>query len=77
MMFLLVLPAFFALSPNLTANLKAILSWLPTTALVKIVKLSLSSEIPLAQLLNNLAIALGSTVLIFAIVIWKLRRADR
>jgi ABC-2 type transport system permease protein len=77
MVFLLVLPAFFALEPNLTANLKTILNWLPTTALVKIVKLSLSSEVPLDQLLNNLAIALGSTVLVFAVVILKVRRADR
>ncbi len=77
MMFFLVIPAFFALEPNLTANLKTILNWLPTTALVKIVKLSLSSEVPLVPLLNNLAIALGSTVLIYAIVIWKVRLADR
>jgi ABC-2 type transport system permease protein len=77
MMFLLIFPAFFAQESNLTSSLKTILNWLPTVALVKIVKLSLSSEIPLAQLLNNLAIALGSTVLIFAIVIWKVRRVDR
>lgn len=77
MMFLLVFPAFFVLEPNLAANLKAILSWLPTSALVKIFKLSLSSEVPLDQLLSNLAIALGGTVLVFAIVIWKVRRADR
>lgn len=77
MMFLLVLPAFFALQPNLTANLKTILNLLPTTALVRIVKLSLSSEVPLVPLLNNLAIALGSTVLVFAIIIWKVRRVDR
>ncbi|MFX0145153.1 MAG: ABC transporter permease [Candidatus Hodarchaeota archaeon] len=76
-MFVLVLPAFFALQPFLAANLKTILNWLPTTALVKIVKLSLSSEVPLDQLLNNLAIALGSTVLVFAVVILKIRRADR
>ncbi|UCF62361.1 MAG: ABC transporter permease [Anaerolineaceae bacterium] len=77
MIFLLVLPAFFALQPNLTANLKTILGWLPTTALVKIVKLSLSSEVPLDQLLNNLAIALGSTAVVYAVVIWKARRSDR
>ena len=73
----LLVPAFFALEPNLTANLKAIFSWLPTTALVKMFQFALSSHAPLSQLLKNLAIALGSTALVFAVVIWKVRRADR
>jgi ABC-2 type transport system permease protein len=73
----LLIPAFFALEPNLTANLKTIFSWLPTTALVKMFQFALSSHAPLSQLLTDLAIALGSTVLIFALVTWKVRRADR
>jgi ABC-2 type transport system permease protein len=73
----LLIPAFFAQEPNLTANLKAIFSWLPTTALVEMFQFALSSHAPLSQLLTNLTIALGSTGLVFAIVIWKVRRADR
>jgi ABC-2 type transport system permease protein len=73
----LLVPAFFALEPNLTANLKAIFSWLPTTALVKMFQFALSSHAPLSQLLKDLAIALGSTALVFAVVIWKVRRSDR
>ncbi len=73
----LLVPAFFALEPNLTTNLKAIFSWLPTTALVKMFQFALSSHAPLSELLKDLAIALGSTVLVFALVIWKVQRADR
>jgi ABC-2 type transport system permease protein len=72
----LLVPALFALEPNLTTNLKAIFSWLPTTALVEMTQFALSSRAPLSQLLKDLAIALGSTVLIFALVTWKVRRAD-
>ncbi|MFX0145152.1 MAG: ABC transporter permease [Candidatus Hodarchaeota archaeon] len=74
---ILLVPAFFALEPNLTANLKAVFSWLPTTALVKMFQFAISSHAPLSELLKDLAIALGSTALVFAIVIWKVQRADR
>ncbi|HEY46424.1 MAG TPA: ABC transporter permease [Anaerolineae bacterium] len=73
----LLVPAFFASEPNLAVNLKAIFSWLPTTAMVEMVQFSFSSHAPLSQLLKNLALALGSTALVFAIVIWKIQRADR
>jgi ABC-2 type transport system permease protein len=73
----LLVPAFFAQEPLLAGNLKAIFSWLPTTALVEMFQFALSSHAPLSQLLKDLAIALGSTVLIFALVTWKVRRADR
>lgn len=73
----LLIPAFFAQEPLLAGNLKAIFSWLPTTALVEMFQFALSSHAPLSQLLKDLTIALGSTGLVFAIVIWKVRRADR
>jgi len=76
-MFVLIIPAFFSQEPNLAPGLKGIFSWLPTSALVRIFQFSLSSSVPLDQLLTNLAIVLVSTTLVFAAVIWKVRQADR
>jgi len=76
-MFVLIIPAFFSQEPNLAPGLKAVFSWLPTSALVRIFQFSLSSSAPLDQLLTNLAVALGGIVLVFAAVTWKVRRADR
>ena len=76
-MFVLIIPAFFSQEPNLAPGLKGIFSWLPTSALVRIFQLSLSSSAPLDQLLANLAIALGGIVLVFAAVAWKVRQSDR
>jgi ABC-2 type transport system permease protein len=76
-MFVLVIPAFFSQEPNLAPGLKAVFSWLPTSALVRIFQFSLSSSAPADQLLTNLAIALGGTALLFAAVVWKVRRSDR
>jgi ABC-2 type transport system permease protein len=76
-MILLIVPAVFAGFSNLAPGLKAIFSWLPTTALVNIIQYSFSSSAPMGQLLTNLAIVVVSTALVFAVVVWKVRRADR
>ncbi len=76
-MFVLVIPAFFSQEPNLAPGLKAVFSWLPTSALVRIFQFSMSSSAPMGQLLTNLTVALGGIVLVFAAVVWKVRRADR
>lgn len=74
---LLIVPALFAQEPFLTPALKTLFAWLPTTALVNVFHLSLASSAPLDLLLKNLVIASGWTVLIFAAVVWKVRRSDR
>lgn len=77
LMILLIVPAVFAGFSNLAPGLKAIFSWLPTTALVNIIQYSFSSSAPMGQLLTNLAIVVVSTALVFTVVVWKVRRADR
>jgi ABC-2 type transport system permease protein len=76
-MLLLIVPSFFANEPLLSPALKALFAWLPTTALVNVFQLSLARSAPLGQLLTDLAIASVWTALIFAAVVWKLRRSDR
>lgn len=76
-MFVLIIPAFFSQDPNLTPNLKALFSWLPTSALVQVFKFAMSSHAPENQLVFNLAIILMSTALVYAVVVWKMRRSDK
>jgi len=76
-MILLIVPSVFAGFSDLAPGLKVIFSWLPTTALVSIIQYSFSDSAPMGQLLTNLAIVVVSTALVFAVVVWKVRRADR
>jgi len=76
-MIFLIVPAFFAFEPNLAPGLKAVFAWLPTTALVATFKYSLSSSIPIATLITNLAIIAVSTAILYALIIWKIRQSDR
>ena len=75
--FLLIVPAFFAHDPNLAAGVKTVISWLPATALSHLIGLGMSSPAPLNQLGRDLAVSLSSTFLVYALVVWKMRRADR
>jgi ABC-type Na+ efflux pump permease subunit len=76
-MFILIVPAFFSQEPNLAPDLRALFSWLPTSALVRIFQFAMSSHAPVDQLFINLVIALTSTLLVYAAVVWKVRRSDR
>jgi len=76
-LFLLLVPAFFSQEPNLAAGLKAVVGWLPTSALVEVFQFAMSSSTPMDQLISDMAVILGSTALVFAIVVWKVRRSDR
>ena len=75
--FLLIVPSFFAGEPFLAPGLKAVIAWLPTTGLVKIYGFALSTHAPLDQLLFSLAVVVASLVLLFGIVVWKIRQSDR
>lgn len=77
LMILLIVPAVFAGFSNLAPGLQAIFSWLPTTALVQVFQFAMSSHAPADRLLFDLAIVLVSTALVFAVVVWKVRRSDR
>jgi ABC-2 type transport system permease protein len=75
-MTLLILPALFGTDPAVSAGLKYIFSWWPTTALANLLQFSLSSGVPGAALLRELSIALGFTLLIYALIVWQLRRTE-
>jgi len=75
--FFLLFPALIALDPLLPEVMRAVFSWLPTTALAKMFQFSFSTGVTPAQLWTNLAIALGWAGLGFAAVVWKVRRSDK
>ena len=74
---LLIVPAFFAQESNTASGFRAYLEILPTAALSRLMNASLSVGITGIDLLKDLAISLGFTVLIFAAVVWLIRRSDR
>jgi len=75
--FLLIVPAFFAGEPFLAPGLKAVIAWLPTTALVRIYGFSLSTYAPLDQFLFSMAVLGVCIALLFGVVVWKIRQSDR
>jgi ABC-type Na+ efflux pump permease subunit len=73
----LVIPPLFYMEPNLKAGIRTVLTWFPSSTLASLFRFSLTSGVTPAQFWPNLAIAMGSIVVLFGLVIWKVRRSDR
>lgn len=73
----LMIPPIFYTAPNLKAGIRLVLTWVPTSALASLFRCACSIGYTLEQLLPNIAIALASIVIVFGLVIWKVRRSDR
>jgi len=74
---LFIVPALFANEPFLASWLKSVLVWLPTAAIVKLVQFSFSGGVPFDQLALNVGVAFAGIILVFALVVWQIRRSDR
>jgi ABC-2 type transport system permease protein len=75
--FLFVVPGFFADEPNLAPNAKAVMDWLPGVAFNRILGFSVSDGAVGSVLGVNLVIALVAIIVVYALVIWQIKRSDR
>ena len=73
----LVIPPLFFMEQNLKPAIRAILTWFPSSALASLFRFSCSTGATPAQILPNILIAIISIVVVFGVVIWKVRRSDR
>jgi ABC-2 type transport system permease protein len=74
---LFVIPGFFADEPNLTAGAKAVMDWLPAVAFNRVLSYSVSNGNSYPAMGTNLAIAIVSIIIVYALEIWLIRRSDR
>jgi ABC-type Na+ efflux pump permease subunit len=74
---LLVLPPLFFMEPMLKAGLRKVLVGFPTSALASLFRYGCSKGVTLSLFLPNLAIAVVSIVIVYVLVIWKVRLSDR
>lgn len=57
--------------------IQVVIPWIPSVALSKILQLSYLENAQWAQLWPNLGSLLGFSFLLYAVVVWKVRRSDR
>jgi ABC-2 type transport system permease protein len=77
LMLFLIIPPLFYMSSNLKAGIRVILTWVPTSILASLLRFACSTGVTTQQILLNLAIATLSIMIVFSLVIWKVRRFDR
>jgi ABC-type multidrug transport system permease subunit len=57
--------------------IQTLLDYLPTVALAELIGYSLAGEFPLAQMWTNSAALLAAAMIVFGLLIWRLRLTDR
>jgi len=65
------------LGMELPALVESILPWIPSVALAEICRAAFSEKVLTTQMLANLGIILAISLLLYALVIWKVKRSDR
>jgi ABC-2 type transport system permease protein len=65
------------LGVELPALVERILSWIPSVALAEIFRAAFLEAVPVNQILTNLWLVLAVSLLLYGVVIWKVRRSDR
>ena len=75
----LLLPLFLAqtMSEQLPDAIAAMVPWLPSVAMAKVIRISLSNNLPLDQVLLDIGRMLGFAALMLSGVVWRIRRMDR
>jgi ABC-2 type transport system permease protein len=77
LMLLLAVPPLFYMEQNLKAGIRTILTWFPTSALASLLRFSCSTGVSQAQVWPKVVVVVASIVVVFGLVIWKVRRSDR
>jgi ABC-2 type transport system permease protein len=65
------------LGVELPALLESLLPWVPSVALAEICSMAFSESVPTTQVWTKMGIILSVSLLLYAVVIWKVRRSDR
>ena len=74
----LLLPVFLSIMDDLLpARAIAVMNWIPTVALSRVLRVSFSNSAPLAQYGPELALVISCSTLILVAVVWIVRRSDR
>ncbi|MFC1879696.1 ABC transporter permease [Chloroflexota bacterium] len=75
---ILIIPSFLQVFINSSWPdwLQGLLPWLPSVALINLVQLSMSAPVPAALLWRGVVSLAVGIVVVFALIIWKIRRLD-
>ena len=76
---LLLVPTFLAAldSTKVPEVVRTITPWLPSVALGRLLKIAMAGDVPAALLWPNVAVLAVSALVVYALVVWRVRRSDR
>lgn len=75
-MLLLLVPSFLEQVHRLPPLVRALIPWIPSAALAKLLTFSMVDAAPAGQLAQSAAGLLGTTALLYALVAWRVQRRE-
>jgi len=72
-----MVPPLFYMESNLKAGIRMVLTLAPTSALASLFRFACSMGVTTAEWWPKLIIVILSILVVFGLVIWKVRRSDR
>ena len=74
---ILMVPPLFYMESNLKAGIRMVLTWFPTSALASLFRFACSMGVTAPEWWPKLIVVILSILVVFGLVIWKVRRSDR
>ncbi len=65
------------LNLNIPTAVQALIPWVPSVALGEIIRFVFLENVPWVQVWSKLGSVLGISILLYAVVVWRVRRSDR
>ncbi len=65
------------LDMDMPAIVQAIVPWVPSVGLAKLIQFAFLEQVPWTDVFVNLGSVTGISLLVYALVVWKVRRSDR
>ncbi len=65
------------LNLKIPTAVQALIPWVPSVALGEIIRFVFLENVPWAQVWSKLGSVLGISILLYAVVVWRVRRSDR
>ena len=62
---------------DIPAAVQALLPWVPSVALAEIIRFVFLETVPWGEALAHLGRVIGISLLLYAVVVWRVRRSDR
>lgn len=77
LLMIMIVPMLLARLASMPPIVRAVLPWVPSVAMSKLVGFSMAGAVPAGPAWTNVGILAAEALIVYAILVWRVRRSDR